>query len=353
MKQFMEVWQTWLRSGCILVGVVLLAHIGYYVLFSAIKRFAQRTGSTFDDSLVRHGEKPAKVLFPLLAVFLVLPVSQLPTELIEFIRHVIGLGLIASTAWLIIGLTEIFDDLVSAKYTIEIRDNLAARKIRTQIEVLHRITVVVVSFVAVSLMLMTFPSIRHLGTTLLASAGLVGIVVGIAARPTLSNLMAGVQIALTQPIRLEDEVVVEGEDGWIEEINTTYVVVRTWDLRRLVVPLSYFIEKPFQSLTRKAPDLMGTVFIYVDYSIPVEEVRQELHRILKSSGMWDGKVWGLQVTNATEHIIELCALISAPSSGKASDLGCYVREKLIEFLQKRYPHSLPKTRVEIRGVSER
>lgn len=174
-------WQTWLRSGSILVGVVLVAFIGHYVLFSPIKRFTQRTGSTFDDSLFRHGQKPAKVLFPLLAVFLVLPILQLPPDLMELIRHVIGLGLIASTAWLIIDLTEVFDDLVSTKYKIEIRDNLAARKIRTQIEMLHRISVVVVSFIAISLMLMTFPSIRHLGASLLASAGLAGLVVGITA----------------------------------------------------------------------------------------------------------------------------------------------------------------------------
>lgn len=352
MRQFLGDWQTWLSSCGILVGIVILALIGYYAIFSALKRVALRTGSALDDSLLRHGQKPARVLFPLLAVFFALPVLHLPRDLMELIRHVIGLSLIASTAWLIIGLTEVFDDLVFAKYKIDIRENLAARKVRTQIEVLQRIAVVIVIFVTISLMLMTFPSIRHLGTSLLASAGLAGLVVGIAARSTLSNLMAGMQIALTQPIRLEDEVVVEGEYGWIEEINTTYVVVRIWDLRRLVVPLSYFIEKPFQSWTRKAPDILGTVFLYVDYSVPVEEVRHEFYRILETSGMWDGKVWGLQVTNATEHTIELRALISSSDSGKAWELRCYVREKLIEFLQKRYPQSLPMTRFEIRSVRE-
>jgi small-conductance mechanosensitive channel len=220
MRQFLGDWQTWLSSCGIPIGIVLLALIVYYAVFAALKRVAHRTGSTFGDSLVRHGQRPAGVLFPLLAIFVVLPVLQLQHGLMELIRHVIGLGLIASTAWLIIGLTDVFDDLISAKYK-EVRDNLVARKVRTQIEVLRRIVVVVVSFVTISLMLMTFPTIRHLGTSLLASAVLAGLVVGIAARSTLSNLIAGMQIALTQPIRLEDVVIVEGEYGWIEEINTT------------------------------------------------------------------------------------------------------------------------------------
>ncbi len=155
---------------------------------------------------------------------------------------------------------------------------------------------------------------------------------------------------MTEPIRLDDVVIVEGEWGWIEEIGTTYVVVRIWDLRRLVMPLSYFIERPFQNWTRTTADILGTVFVYADYTVPVEEVRQELHRILKSSGMWDGKVWNLQVTNATEHTMEMRALMSAPDSGKAWDLRCYVREKLVQYLQERYPQSLPRARAEIQGT---
>jgi len=186
--------------------------------------------------------------------------------------------------------------------------------------------------------------VRHLGTSLLASAGLLGLVAGIAARPVLSNLLAGVQIALAQPMRLEDVVVVEGEWGWIEEIYMTYVVVRIWDLRRLVVPLSYFIERPFQNWTRRTTNILATVFIYADYTVPVEELRQELHRLLLASGMWDGKVWGLQVTDATEQTVQLRALMSARDSGNAWDLRCHVREELIALLQGRYPRSLPRAR---------
>ncbi len=194
---------------------------------------------------------------------------------------------------------------------------------------------------------MTFPSIRTVGTSLIASAGLAGLILGMAMWPTLASLIAGIQIALTQPIRIEDVVVVEGEWGWIEEIGTTYVVVRIWDLRRLVVPMSYIIEKPFQNWTRVTANLLGTVFLYVDYSVPVDEVRQELHSILKASGMWDGETWGLQVTDAGQHTLKLRALMNAPDDSKAWDLRCYVRESLIKFLQQRYPESLPKTRAEV------
>jgi len=262
-------------------------------------------------------------------------------------RHGIGLGLIGSMGWLLTALLGVVDDLVAAHNSFEGHDNLAARRIRTQVELLRRIMVSVILVVTLAIMLMTFPEIRNLGESLFASAGLAALVVGFAARTTLSSFIAGLQIALTQPIRLDDVVIVEGEWGWIEEINTTYVVVRIWDLRRMVVPLSYFIEKPFQNWTRKTADLLGTAFVYADYSVPVDEVRSELYRILQKSGMWDGKVWGLQVSNASERTMELRALMSAPGSSAAWDLRCHVREELIRFLQEHYPQSLPRNRTEL------
>ena len=350
MGQFLGDWQTWLWPIGILVGVAILALLGHYILFLVVERIAKRTESIIDDLLVRYSRQPARAIFPLLAVLLVLPILRIPAVVMEPIRHAIGLGLIASGAWLAMGTMGVFEDLIASKYRIDVQDNLAARRVRTQIQVLRRIAVVIVGVVTLSIMLMTFPTIRQLGAGLFASAGLVGLVVGFAARPALSNLIAGVQIALTEPIRLDDVVIVAGEWGWIEEIGTTYVVVRIWDLRRLVMPLSYFIERPFQNWTRATADILGTVFVYADYTVPVEEVRQELHRILKSSGMWDGKVWNLQVTNATEHTMEMRALMSAPDSGKAWDLRCYVREKLVQYLQERYPQSLPRARAEIQGT---
>ncbi len=340
-------WREWAISGAILIGAVITARIAHKILFSAAQRLARRTGSVIDNSLVEHGRKPARLILPLLAFFLALPATSLPPDAVAVIQHIIVLGMIASVAWVFIVLIDVFEDVAAERYKIGISDDLRARKIRTQIHVLRRTAIVVCCIVAFSVMLMTFPSVRQFGVSLFASAGIAGLVIGMAARPTLSSLLAGLQIALTEPIRLEDVVIVEGEWGWIEEITTTYVIVRIWDLRRLVVPLSYFIEHPFQNWTRVTADLLGTVHLYTDYTVPVEEVRQELHRILKTTDLWNGKAWALQVTHATENTIELRALMSAPNSSKAWDLRCLVRERLITFLQQKYPRSLPRTRVEM------
>jgi hypothetical protein len=246
--------------------------------------------------------------------------------------------------WGVIILVQVFADVVYSRYTIDVADNLAARRIRTQTQVLQRVVVVVVTVVTLAIMLMTFPAVRHIGTSLLASAGLAGLVVGMAARSTLTNVIAGIQVALSQPIRIDDAVVVEGEWGWIEEIDASYVVVRIWDLRRLIVPLSYFIEKPFQNWTRTRADLLGTVMIYTDFTAPVDELRQELLRILQSTELWDGKTWGLQVTDVTYQSMQIRALMSARNGPTAFDLRCYVRENLVKFLQEKYPHALPQVR---------
>lgn len=344
----LENWRTWLWGAAILVGAILLALLAHYIFFLVLKRLSRKTTSVIDDSLLRHSQRPTRWIFPLLAALLVLPVLPLRPQIVGPLQHGLGLGLIASAAWLVILIADVFSDAVAAKYQIDTADNLTARRIQTQTHVLRRIFIVVVVVVTLGIMLMTFPAIRTLGTSLLASAGLVGLVLGMAMRPTLSSVIAGIQIAMTQPIRIDDVVIVEGEWGWIEDIFTTYVVVRIWDLRRLVVPLSYFIEKPFQNWTHVTADILGTVFLYVDYSISVEEVRQELHRVLEASGMWNGKTWGLQVTNASEHTLELRALMSAPNGPASWDLRCHVREKLIQYLQEHAPQCLPRTRSEVR-----
>ncbi|HET7213978.1 MAG TPA: mechanosensitive ion channel family protein [Terriglobia bacterium] len=347
MTQLVNHWQAWAISAGTLVGAIVLALIAHKILFSAGKRLAKRTGSVIDNSLVEHGSTPARLILPLLALFVALPATSLPPWPMGIIRHIVALGMIAAVAWLLIILIDVFEDVAKDRYKIGVSDNLRARKIQTEIHVLRRTATVVACIVAFSVMLMTFPGIRQFGVSLFASAGIVGIIVGMAARPMLSNLLAGLQIALTEPIRIEDVVIVEGEWGWIEEIASTYVVVRIWDLRRLVVPISYFIEHPFQNWTRVTADLLGTVFLYTDYTVPVEEIRQELHRILKTTDLWDGKVWGVQVTDATAHVMELRALMSTSDSSKSWDLRCLVREQLITFLQDKYPQSLPRTRVEM------
>lgn len=269
----------------------------------------------------------------------------------SLLRHGLGICLIVATAWLLIAMVDVVEAILGYRYPADVVDDIASRRIRTQVQVLRRIIVMGIVVVTIAGVLMTFPSIRHIGESLFASAGLAAVVAGLAARTMLSNLLAGVQIALTQPIRLDDVVIVEGEWGWIEEITTTFVVVRIWDLRRLVLPISYFIEKPFQNWTRKSADLLGTVFLYADYSVPVDEVRAELHRLLQSTDLWDGKVWNLQVTNATDRTVELRALMSASTSPRAWDLRCLIREGLIQFLQNRFPECLPKTRAEVASLS--
>ena len=337
----------WIRNAAIVLGIVVATLVAHRVLYWVARRSARKAGFPSLEVFVGHSLRPALLIFLVLAGFLTLPALPLPPDSLTAARHVLGLVLIGGVAWLVIGLSNGLAKLLASRYDATAADNLAARRVQTRIHVLrHWITVVVV-VLALMAALLTFPTLRQVGVSLFASAGLAGLIIGLAARPTLSNLIAGAQIALTEPIRLDDVVIVEGEWGWIEEITTTYVVVRIWDLRRLILPLSYFMEKPFQNWTRISADLLGTVNVYADYTVSVAAVREALHRILQESGMWDGKVWNLQVTNATEHTLELRALMSAKDSGVAWDLRCHVREKLVEFLQSHYPQSLPRTRVEL------
>jgi small-conductance mechanosensitive channel len=326
---------------------VLVALLAHYLFFALLKRITKKKGSEFYDRLTRYEAKPIRVLLPVLALMTVIPWMHQDPLLISRLTHATGLVFIACVGWLFIALLDVLQDYIAHRQALQASDNLAARRVRTQIQVLRHIAVVIIVILTLGIMVMTFPNVRHLGESLFASAGLAAVVASLAARSTLSNLLAGVQIALSQPIRLEDVVIVEGEWGWIEEITMTYVVVRIWDLRRMILPISHFIEKPFQNWTRQTSDLLGTVFIYADYTVPVDEIREELHRILQSSGMWDGKVWNLQVTDTSKNVLELRGLMSAPNGPAAWDLRCYVREKLVAFMQQNYPDSLPRTRAEI------
>jgi small-conductance mechanosensitive channel len=337
--------RTWLISGAILAGAVAVAFVVHFALFFVAERLLRRKNDTNSESLLaKRAKKSTRLIFPLLALVLAAPLAPIPADLKSILEHALGLGVIASIGWAIILLTELAGNIIFSRYSMDSPDNLSARRIRTQTQVLQRIATLMVSIVTASVMLMTFPAVRHLGVSLLASAGLAGLIVGMAARSTLSNLIAGIQVALTQPIRIEDAVVLEGEWGWIEEITTTYVVVRLWDLRRLVVPLSYFIEKPFQNWTRTTANLLATAMIYVDYTAPVQELREELHRILESTELWDKRTWALQVTDATERTIQIRALMSARSGPAAFDLRCHVRERLVQFLREKHPLALPKQR---------
>jgi len=348
MGHYIVHWQTWLWSAALLIGTIVLALVVHRIIFTVARRMTRRSPNPLFASVIRYGERPARLILLLALMTAISPVLPLPPALDHAAEHIAGLALVGCIGWLLIALVEVFDKVVEIRHSIDVRDNLAARRIRTQVQMLRRIMMTIVVIVTLAVMLMTFPPIRSIGESILASAGLAALIAGFAARSTLTNFAAGIQIAFTQPIRLGDVVVVEGEWGWIEEINITYVVVRVWDLRRLVVPVSYFSEKPFQNWTRNTADLLGTVFLFTDYSLPVDAVRNELHRILESTKLWDGKVWALQVTNTTDRTMELRALMSAPDSSTAFALRCYVREKLIFFLQQQFPQCLPKTRAEFK-----
>jgi len=340
-------WTTFLPAIVLAAAAAVAGLLLCSLLLRLLVRLLGPSGSTFAALLVRRLRSPARLLFPLLFIVLASPALQLPETLKLPLYHLFVLSLIAAVSWLLVAITLGLRDLILSRYDITARDNLKARAVYTQINVLVKIALVVIGVISVGSMLMTFEKIRQVGISILASAGIVGVIAGFAAQRSLATLFAGIQIAVTQPIRLDDVVIVEGEWGRIEEINLTYVVVRIWDLRRLIVPITFFLEKPFQNWTRVSADLLGSVFIYADYSVPVGAVRQELLRILQASEGWDGKVWGVQVTNATERTVELRALMSAADAATAWDLRCEVREKLIDYVRRVYPESLPRLRAEV------
>jgi small-conductance mechanosensitive channel len=288
---------------------------------------------------------PLLALIPAILLTAVIRSLGLPERPVDIIRHLLSLWIIGAIAWLAVRIVAMIRKLILSHFQIESKDNLRARQVQTQLVVMERILIFIIVALAVAAMLMTFHGVRQVGVSILASAGVIGIIIGFAAQKSLGNVIAGLQIAITQPIRLDDVVIVEGEWGRIEEITLTYVVVAIWDQRRLVVPITYFVEKPFQNWTRISAQLLGTVYIYADYSVPVQLVREELHRILEASNLWDRRVWGLVVTNATERTVEMRALMSTADSSSAWNLRCLVREKLLEFLQSNFPECLPRVRL--------
>jgi small-conductance mechanosensitive channel len=239
----------------------------------------------------------------------------------------------------------VLDDVVARRFDITVSDNLRARRVRTQVGLLRRVLVALVVLLALASVLLRFEDFRTLGTSLLASAGFIGILVSIAAQRPLGNLIAGIQLALTQPIRVDDAVVVEGEWGTVEEITLTYVIVRVWDQRALVLPISHFFEHPFQNWTRRSTQVVGTVFVHVDYSAPVSVIRAEYERLVHASLLWDGQVCALQVTETTERTLELRGTMSASNAGRTWDLRCEIREALVTYLQRVHPEALPQLRV--------
>lgn len=336
-----------LMSAAVLVAVVLTALGACYLALYILSRINRRLPVAIFGAALKELHGPALLLVPVMAAATMLPFLEVTGGMHAWVSHALTILTVIGIAWSCIRGFDIWRGLLALRFRLDVTDNLHARQVHTQVLMLRRIAVVLVGIVSAAIILMTFPGVRAVGTTLFASAGVAGLIIGLAARPAISNLLAGLQVALTEPIRIDDVVVVEGQWGSIEEIRTSYVVVRIWDLRRLVLPLSYFIEKPFENWTRRTADILGTVYLYADYTAPVDAVREELHRILQGTRLWDGKSWGLQVTDATAQTVELRALMSASNSSDVWDLRCLVREELIKFLQSRHPGSLPRTRVSL------
>lgn len=351
MEQLIRDLESYLWSFGFIVAAIIIGLFVHFIVFQALRRIAQRRDQVLDKSILKHLRSPLRLLMPILAIRMSVPAHSLnvPAQAVEYMATVISTIVIISVAWLLIRLTNVLEDFILQRYKIDVADNLEARKIFTQTDIVRKILIFVICIFSLAAILMNFENFRQIGTSLLASAGVAGLIIGFAAQRTIANVLAGFQIALTQPIRIDDVVIVENEWGRIEEITLTYVVVAIWDMRRLVLPISYFIERPFQNWTRTSADILGTVFLYVDYTVPIDDIRQELGKILKESKYWDGKVWRLHTTEAKEQTVEIRALMSAEDSGKAWELRCEVREKMIDFMQKNYPGGLPKFRTEVQS----
>ncbi len=323
---------------------------GYLTTVIALRLIAwatTRADNPIGKSIVRDLGAPLRLFVPVALVREAARYLPIPDQAwVPIFSHAVAIVLIVATGWVFVGAIGVVEELVGIRYDLNQTDNLKARRMHTKFLVFRRVIVIVVGVMTFAAVLLTFPAARSLGTGIFASAGIAGLAIGIAARPTLETLLAGVQLALTEPINIDDVVIVEGEWGRVEEIRTTYVVVRIWDLRRLIVPIQYFISQPFQNWTRVSADLLGAVTIEVDYRTPVDQVRAALGPMIEASKLWDRKFWNLQVVEAGPSTIRLRVLVTAADSSKAFDLRCEIREQLVTWLQQHHPGSLPRLRVE-------
>jgi small-conductance mechanosensitive channel len=340
-------WLDWLPDPLVAVIIIALAAGIALMLHHWLRKTTRRLLEQrypFTLAIITKLRGLTRLAILILAMILAIPAAPLDPDFAAAFARVLVMAVIGLVGWATIVALNIAADIYLRRFRLEAADNLLARKHTTQVRVLLRAVDVMIALFTIGAALMTFDAVRQYGISLFASAGVAGIVAGLAARPLLSNLFAGVQLAMTQPIRIDDAVVIEGEWGTIEEITSTYVVVRIWDLRRLIVPLAYFIEKPFQNWTRDSAALIGTAMFYLDYRAPVGVIREKLEEICRNSKNWNGRTVALQVTDTKENVIELRAIMSANSSGQAFELRCEVREKMIDFLQREHPQALPTLR---------
>ena len=342
--------EPWMATALLALVAVVASMIARRIARAALRRVAR--GNPLLLCTLRATERAGAAAFPMLALLLVWQAAPGDLHYLPTVRHLTALMLIASLTWFTAAVISGLAQGVAERHPVTTDDNLEARRIQTQTNVLSRTAQVIVIIAGTAMALMTFPSARQVGASLLASAGVVGIIGGMAARPVFSNLIAGLQLAMAQPLRLDDVLIVKGEWGRVEEITGTYVVLKIWDERRLIIPLQWFIENPFENWTRTGSQILGTVFLYLDYATPLEPLRAEAKRITESAPEWDGRVFGVQVTDAGEKTMQVRVLVSARDSGKAFDLRCKLREGLLAFLAREHPQCLPTVRVEgLEGVS--
>jgi small-conductance mechanosensitive channel len=335
----------WFFAIFFFCAALVLANVVHYILFRVLKRKETQVAG-MGWGLQRYLGRPARAIFFLTCLLLALPFVPLPENIAHTIRQGFVMAMVIALGWFVVGCIYVLQAVMLRRYDLSVANNVQARRIHTQFQLFRRMLIAFVVVIDIGALLWSFndPRIWHYGSGLLASAGIASLVLATAAKSTASNFLAGVQIALTEPIRIDDVVIVEGEWGRIEEITSAYVVVRIWDLRRLIVPLTYFIENPFQNWTRESADILGTAFLYVDYSIPVEDLRKQLDVIVHPAPQWDGKVCVLQVTNLTDRSMEIRCLVSTRNSGDGFDLRCLVREKMIAWIKANHPDAFPLTR---------
>jgi len=346
---YMKHGHEWMIAVFLISGAILFSNVVHGITFAIIKR--RRKDATPQQnvtrpSMNRHLNHPARWVFLTICILSIFPWLPIPGGIGHPLRLALHIVLVVLVGWFAIGCVYVMQDAVTRRYDIRAENNIRARRIHTQMQVLRRLLIGFIVVIDIGCILWTFPDpqLWHYGSGLIASAGLATVVLATAAKATVGNLLAGLQIAFTEPIRIDDVVIVQGEWGRIEEITTSYVVVCIWDLRRLIVPLSYFIENPFQNWTRERSDLLGTAFIYTDYSVPVAAIREHFAKVLEASPLWDRKVCSTQVTNLSEHTMEIRCLMSARNSSEQFDLRCMVREEMVRFIQENYPDAFPRTR---------
>lgn len=333
----------WVPAVLLVTLSLALGFLARFILLRFIRYWQSRDRKLF-KSLEKHLSGSLFLFIPLLLINVGVNYINIHPDSLAFITTTTNIFIILSFCSVLIRLTNVAQDMLFIRYDINLSNNLRARKIRTQIIYVKKVAIVLLVSFCLTLILLSFPGVRKFGTTILAGAGVAGIIIGFALQKSLVNLFAGIQIAFTQPIKIDDAVVVENEWGWIEEINLTYVVVRIWDLRRLVLPITYFTENAFQNWTRNNAQILGSVFLYVDYSMPLDPLRKHFEKVLSETKLWDQQTQVLQVTDTNDKTMTIRLLMTAQNSPTAWDLRCLVREKMIEFIQQNYPECLPHVR---------